>query len=683
MSRSQRKKMNMAAAALSTAAVLAFAVSLPARSADRYDRYHGPAELVSAMKELASAHPGLVRIHSLEKSPGGRDLIVVEIGPETAVEKKESPAVFVAANMEGTVPIASEAALFLARAIIARPDARSERTWYILPCGNPDAAARFFVRPLLRDPRNARPYNDDMDDRTDEDGPEDLNGDGFITMMRVKDPQGEWLPVPEEPRLMKRADWSKGEKGIYRLYTEGLDNDGDGLINEDGPGGVNVGVNFPHLFHSFARDGGAWPGSEKESFAVMEFIDRHREIGLALTFGGADFCLTPPRGGRRSGTDLKNIKVPANLAGYIGADPDRTYAMEEINELLRPLFPPGQEIDNSMISGFLGLGAMVNPLDEDLKFYGELSGKYREFLKKNKMDGKRLEPPSDKDGSFELWAYYQLGIPSFAMNLWTLPEPEAKVTSGTLGPDKLEKMTGDEIAALGEDKISGLLKAAGAPEELTAAKVIQELKSGQRGPKDLASMMREMGGKSGEAGAVSSGEKALLAFSDGELQGRGFVEWKPFKHPTLGEVEIGGAVPFVDSTPPAAMIGTLLEGRVPWAFELAARMPRIRISRAESKAIGKGLFEIKVSVENAGGLPYPTAMGQKDRRIPPVIMSIGGQGFEIVDGRKRAFVQSLKPLEEKTITWIVRAEKPGRLNIAAETQTAGRDSRSIDLEGAK
>ncbi len=682
MSTSHRKKMDMAAAAFFLAAALVFAVTLPALAADKYDRYHGPAELVSAMKELASAHPGLVRIHPLARSAGGRELIVVEIGPETAVEKKERPAVFVAADMEGTVPIASEAALFLARAIIDRPDVRSERTWYILPCGNPDAAARYFASPLFRDARNAKPYNDDMDDRTDEDGPEDLNGDGLITMMRVKDPQGDLIPVPGEPRLMKKADWTKGEKGTYKLYSEGLDNDGDGRINEDGTGGVNVGVNFPHLFHSFAGDGGAWPGSEKESFAVLEFIDRHREIGLALTFGESDFCLNPPRGGRRSETDLTKIKVPANFAGYIGADPDRTYTMEEINEMLRPLFPPGQEIDEAMIAGFLGLGAMVNPLGDDLKFYGELSGKYREFLKKNKMDGKRLPPPPDKDGSFELWAYYQLGIPSFAMNLWTLPEPEAKVMPGAIGPDKLEKMTKDEIAVLGEEKISGFLKAAGAPEGLSAAKVMEDLKSGQMGPGDLAAMMREMGGKSGDDGAAPA-EKALLAFSDGELHGKGFVDWKPFKHPTLGDVEIGGAAPFVDSTPPPAMIAAVLEGRVPWAFELAAKMPRIKISGLKARSIGKGLFEVKASVENIGGLPYPTAMGQKDRRIPPVILIMGGDGLEIVEGRTRSFVQVLKPLEERTITWIVRTERPGRLNVAAETQTAGRDSRSIDLGGVK
>ncbi|MCK7536580.1 MAG: hypothetical protein MZV63_39160 [Marinilabiliales bacterium] len=61
------------------------------------------------------------------------------------------------------------------------------------------------------------------------------------------------MPVEGEPRLMRRADAVKGEKGIYKLYTEGIDDDGDGQYNEDTPGGTNVNINFPHLFKSFGK----------------------------------------------------------------------------------------------------------------------------------------------------------------------------------------------------------------------------------------------------------------------------------------------------------------------------------------------------------------------------------------------------------------------------------------------
>jgi len=668
-----------------------------------FDRYHTPAELNAALLDMARANPAFARTHSLAKSSGGRELILLEIGPETAKTaipanpalpsnpaspatpsqpSKTFPAVFIAADMEGTVPISGEAALYLARLIIAAPALRADRTWYILPCGNPDAASLFFAKPLRLDPRNARPHNDDMDDQIDEDGPEDLNGDGLITQMRVKDPEGEWMSVPGQPRLLKRADWSKGEKGVYKLYSEGIDNDGDGKYNEDGPGGTNVGTNFPHLFKFFAPDSGAWPGSEAESFALFKFFDAHREIGLTFVFGESNFCLNPPRGGRRSESDLSQIKIPERIASAFGADPARTYTMAEIMEMVKPMAPPGMEITESMIAGFLGLGAVVNPLDDDLKFYKELSEKFKEFLKTNKLDAKRLDPPPDKDGSFELWSYYQLGLPSFALDFWTLPEVKEEKKAEALTADQLEKMTKDEFLALGEEKIDAFLKAAGAPAQFKAKQVIDMVKAGQLDPKKMADMMKQMPKPPSEEG-IDPKDKALLAFSDKELAGKGFVDWKPFKHPTLGEVEIGGAVPYADNTPPPAMIEPLLKGQVPWVFEVAKKMARVRIASAEIKPVGTGVYEIKVRIENTGALPYPTAMARRNERILPVIVTLEGPGIKIVDGKKRTLIPAIQGLATQTATWIVQSDKPVKIEVKAETQTAWRDTRVIELGGVK
>jgi hypothetical protein len=663
------------------------------------DRYHTPAELNAALLALARANPSFVRTHSLAKTPGGRELLLLEIGPETAIPAvrpnpsnpaapantpapsspaKTLPAVFIASNMEGTVPLSSEAALYLAALLLQKPDLRSDRTWYILPCGNPDAASLFFAKPLRRDPRNARPNNDDQDDQTDEDGPEDLNADGLITQMRVKDPEGEWMPVPAQPRLLKRADWSKGEKGVYKLYSEGLDNDGDGQYNEDGPGGVNSGVNFPHLYKFYAPDSGLWAGSEPETFALLKFIDSHREIALTFVFGESNFCLAPPRGGRKAESDLNQIKIPERMAPAIGADPARTYTIAEIMEMVKPLVPPGMELTESMIAGFLGLGAVTNPLDDDLKFYKELSEKFKEFLKTNKLDAKRLDPSPDKDGSFELWAYYHLGLPSFALDFWTLPEVKEEKKAEEITPDKLEKMTKDEFLALGEEKIDAFLKSAGAPPQFKAKQLMEAVKSGSLAPKQMAEMMKQMPKPPSEEGADPK-DKALLVFSDKDLAGKGFVDWKPFKHPTLGEVEIGGIAPFADNTPPPAMIEALLKGQVPWVFEIAQKMPRIKIASTEVKSLGTNVYEIKVRVENTGALPYPTAMGRRNQRILPVVLTLEGPGIKIVDGKKRTVIPAIQSLATQSATWIIHSDKPVKVEVKAETPSAWRDSRTIDL----
>jgi hypothetical protein len=648
-----------------------------------FDRYHTPAAINAALQDFASSNPATAKLHTLARSSGGRDIFMLEIGPEVEKTKKTIPAVLVAANMEGTVPLSSEAALYLIKLILAKPDVHKDLTWYILPCGNPDAAIGYFQKPLKVDPRNTTPFNDDRDDQTDEDGVDDLDQNGIITAMRVKDPEGQWMPIPKEPRLMKRADWSKGEKGLYKLYTEGLDNDADGEYNEDGPGGINIGITFPHLFEFFSATGGRWSGAEEESFHLIKFTSDHREIGMTFVFGSANFCLNPPRGGRRGEVDLTQLKIPERFASFMGADPDQTYTMEEVIEMVKPIVPPGMEVDESMIASFLGLGAVVNPLADDLKFYKELSEKYKEFLKTNKIDTERLDPAPDKDGSFELWTYYHLGLPSFAMDFWTLPKvKEKKKEEEEITPEKLAKMTNEEFIALGEEKIDAFLKSAGAPANFKAKMVIDALEGGKMDTKKMAEMMKQMPKPKSEEGADPK-DKALLAFSDKELGGKGFVEWTPFQHPTLGEVEIGGEVPFVNNTPPAEKIEGLLKGQVPWVFEISQKMARIKIGQTDVKKIGVGVYQVKVWVENNGYLPYPTAMGKRNKRILPVVVSLEGEGFRIVDGKKRSLIPSIAGNQAASVTWIVHAEKPVKLKVKAETEMAWSDSASVSLGGSR
>lgn len=585
-----------------------------------FDAYHSPIEVNKYLETIADANKKITKLHKIAVSPGGHNLYLLEIGPETDQAKKALPAIFVAANMEGVVPVATEAALYLAGLLLEQPEIRGDKTWYILPIGNPDAAVRYFQKPLVMDARNSHPYNDDMDDRTDEDGVEDLDGNGIITMMRVKDPEGQWLPVPGEPLLMKQADWSKGEKGIYKLYTEGIDNDNDGQYNEDGPGGVNIGISFPHLFPYFTVTAGPWALSEDESYNLAKFICERPEIAMTVCFGETNFCLVLPRGDRKSGVDLSRIKVPEDIAREQQLDPKRTYTIAELMEIARKRMPADVEITEAMIASFLGLGAVVNPLPEDLKFYNEISQQYKEFLKINKLADKRLEPAPDKDGSFELWSYYQLGVPTFALDFWTPP---------TL-PEETKEHKREESASGADPR-----------------------------------------------------EKVLLDFSAKELGGGGFVPWKPFKHPTLGEVEIGGFVPYAANTPPPRMLDSLLKGQVPWVFELVKKLPVLRIAGTEVKPMGSGLYRVKVWIENTSYISYPTAMGKRNKRILPVVISLTEKKeYKIIDGKKRSLIADIPGHSVKMVQWILQVETGEPLTVGLEvfTPNAGRDHGEIRLD---
>jgi hypothetical protein len=662
--------------------LLSVFISLPAfcQTARVVDRYHNYDQLTAVMKEIQAKNSGIFKIHNIGESPGKRQVLLYEIGTEINSVNRQNPAVLIVANMEGNRPVGTEAAIYLAENIIGESGKYKNLTWFILPSGNPDASERFFTKPLYKDTRNGFAANDDLDDQTDEDGYNDLDGNGIITMMRVKSPDGEWIPVTSDPRLMKKADPSKGEKGLYKLYSEGLDDDNDGKYNEDVPGGTNVGLNFPHLFKFFVPENGLFPGSSPEAFGLIKFVFNHPEIAMTFSFGSSNFCMVPPKGGRAGSVDMEKISIPEDIAKAFGADPAKTYSMNEIMELVKPMVPAGIELDENMIASFLGLGAIVNPLSEDLVFYKKLSEDYAAYLKKTGLTGERFDPEDGKDGSFELWSYYHLGLPVFSMDIWSIPKPkEEKASSSGLTPELIENMSKDEFLAIGEEKFGAFMKESGAPPQFKASNVLEGVKSGQMTPKQIGGMMKQIPKPVKDDNSGDPKEKAILAFFDKTPASSGFVNWKKFNHPTLGEVEIGGFIPFSDNTPPPAIVDSLLKAQVPWIFKLAEQLPVLKITDTKITPKGDGLFQLEVWISNEKYLPYPTAMGKKNKQPAPVVCTLEGNGLTFVSGRKRMVIPGVPGLKNSKITWIIQAEKGTDLTLKLISKSAGNDTKQIKI----
>lgn len=642
--------------------------------------YSSPDEVNRRILQFKQQAGQAVKIHTLTRSPGGTDLLLMEIGSETGSDMKKNPAILLTGNLDGTRPLTTEAALFLADKVISDESNYASLTWYILPMGNPDAHSRFFDDILFVDSRNFAPCNDDKDELRDEDAFNDLDGNGFITRMRLKSPDGTWLPVSDDPRLMRKAEYKDGEKGIYKLYYEGIDDDGDGEYNEDSKGGTNVNANFPHLFEPFKPETGLYPGSTPEVYAILEFAFDHPEIAMTFSFGSTNFLLSPPRGGRQGSVDMEKISIPEEMAKMLGFDHTRTYSMQEIMEKVQPMLPPGMEVDESMISSFLGLGAVVNPMQEDLVFYKSISEEYKKYLEEKAGEAERMDPAPAKDGSFELWSYYHLGVPVFSMDLWGVPKKkEEKKEASGITLESLEKMSSDDFVALGEDKISQFLKESGAPEEFSADRVLAMVKGGQVTPAQMAGMMKQMPKPAGDTKKGDPGEQALLAFSDEMLDGKGFVDWKVFSHPDLGEVEIGGFTPYADINPPPGMIDSLLNLHVPFVFELVKKMPDLVISEVKTEEPGAGVYSLEIWVENKGFLPFCTQMGKRNKIPAPAIITIEGDGLEFLSGKRRTPINELDGMKATKQTWLIRADKNTTVNIKLDTKTAGHDSKQIKL----
>jgi len=604
-----------------------------AQSGPSFDKYHTNKEVQQMLAKLQQGNPSAVKIHDIAASPGGESVQILEIGANL----KDVPAIFVGANFEGDVPLSTEGALYLAKMLLDSVDYTKNLKWYILPLPNPDAAAGFFAPVKSGLTVNKFNINNDVDEAVNEDGFDDLNGDGFITQMRVKDLEGTYISSKNDARIMVLADASKGEQGEYKLYVEGIDNDGDNQYNEDGEGGINVGIAFPHLFPRDKKEAGLWPGQTPEVYNLMKFIYERPEIAMVFTLGSSDFCKAQPKGGRKGGANLQSIKIPARYARMLDVDPNQSFSMEEVMEMMKQRVPAGMEVTPSMVAGMLGLGAAVNPLDEDLKFYTKLSEEYKKYLESKKYNTERLDAPADKDGSFELWTYYHLGVPSFSMNLFTVPKV------------KEEKKTAEGVVSLEETD------------------------------KQMAGMMKN-GPKKEKEGELGEKDKALLAYADKDREGKGFVPWQSYKHPTLGAVEIGGYVPYLESTPKPEKIDSLLLVQLPWLLKLSTKLPEISIASEKITDLGGNVYKLEIYIENKGYLPYPIAMGQRNSQPAPVVVVIEGD-IQFVEGIKRTPLGAIGGNQVKKLTWIIQADKKPVVTAKIESAVFGNVEKQIKIGG--
>ncbi|KAF0237483.1 MAG: hypothetical protein FD181_1876 [Prolixibacteraceae bacterium] len=658
-----------------TATLFVAGTRLTAQSEPDGGKYHSNAGIQEIMAKLQQKS-GNAKLHTVATSPGGEPVTILEIG----ANQKNMPAIFVGANFEGNVPLSSEGALYLAKLLLDSAQYTKNLKWYILPNPNPDAAKGYTDKVKYGRTVNNFEINNDTDEALNEDGFDDLNGDGYITLMRVKDPEGRMIESKADARIMVPADASEGERGEYKILTEGIDNDNDGQYNEDGEGGINVGISFPHLFPRDKKEAGLWAGETPEVYNLMRFIYDRPEIVMVYTLGSSDFCVAPPKGGRKGEANLQNIKVPARYARMLETDPNQTFTMDELMELLKQRMPAGLEVTPAMVAGMLGLGAAVNPLDEDLKFYNKLSEDYKKFLESRKFNSERLDAPADKDGSFELWAYYHLGVPSFSMNLFTVPKvkEEKKTDSGTVSLNDVEKMSTEEFTALGDEKIAAFLKANNAPERFTASGVIEMMKSGRFDPKQMAGMIKGAQKKE-KKGELGEKEKALLAYADKTLEGKGFVRWQKYNHPNLGEVEIGGYIPYMESTPKPELIDSLLGTQLPWLLQLTAKLPQIGIASEKITEMGGNVYKVEIYIENKGYLPYPIAMGQRNNQPAPVVVVLDGE-MQILEGIKRTPLGAINGNSVKKLTWIVQTDKKS-INAKIESAVFGPSEKQIKIGG--
>lgn len=262
-----------------------------------WNRYYDWKEIGDLCRRLADAHPDLIKHGSIGKSVQDRDIFLLTVTNFKKGNPDRKPAMYIDGNIHSNELQGAEVALYTAWFLAENygnvdwiSDLLDKKTFYIVPTINPDARDNYIHQPNTpHSPRSGmKPRDDDGDGLFDEDGFDDLDGDGNIVMMRRKNPRGRYKESEKDPRLM--VEVKPDETGEYELIGwEGLDNDGDGRINEDRPGyydpNRNWGWNWQPAYVQYGAD--QYPFSIPETRAVADFVLSHPNIGAAQSYHNA------------------------------------------------------------------------------------------------------------------------------------------------------------------------------------------------------------------------------------------------------------------------------------------------------------------------------------------------------------------------------------------------------------
>jgi murein tripeptide amidase MpaA len=304
---------------------------MPSVDFSQYYRYD---ELVGFLHAYVEEHPHLARLDSIGTSYEGRDLWLMTITNQHTGPDTEKPAYWVDGNIHATEVTGSTAALHLIHRLLTDYDSDpavkqlvDEQALYILPRFNPDGAEHSLTTPYsIRSSKRPYPF----EEREDGLYPEDIDGDGRILQMRWPDPVGEWRVSEHDSRLMVRRKPHETTGTFYRVYSEGMIRNWDGVNIRIAPAyeGLDINRNFPYEWRPEGQQRGAgpYPTSEPEVRAVVDFIAKHPNIHGAITYHTYSGAILRPYGTKADDTfdthDLNVFKKISDrgteLTGYPG-----------------------------------------------------------------------------------------------------------------------------------------------------------------------------------------------------------------------------------------------------------------------------------------------------------------------------------------------------------------------------
>ncbi|MBO6602344.1 MAG: peptidase M14 [Roseicyclus sp.] len=551
-----------------------------------FDTYHDYEALTAHLHALADAYPHLCTLTSIARSFQGCEVWFLTItNPETG-PASEKPGFYIDAQIHAEEHATSATALYACWYLLTKYGQDEEVTrlldrqvFYIVPRINPDGAEYALTAPYHPWCGNGRflPGEDRIEGLI----PQDIDGDGYIVQMRVPDTKGEWKKDDENPDIMVQRE--PGEEGgeYYRLYPEGMIRNYDGVhvhieMQQDG----NMNRNFPTNWTPQEYGAGDHPFSEPEAAGIGKLILDHPNI--------TGICAYHTHGGI----------------------------------ILRPsMLQPDSEMSPPDLALYKALGEV----GERLTGYPTISV-YEDFTP---------DKTKARHGSLTDWTYEEMGIISFATELWDLE------------------------------------RTAGVPKEGYY----------NLGPRDAAT------------------QRLVHDWVVENVGAHGFRPWSAFDHPQLGPVEVGGMVYIWSyRNPPGKMLEEICHNNVLFNLRHAAAAPRIAVDTLEVEALGADLHRVTAVVSNHGYLPTNLSdVAVKNGVAKPVTVELDCDGADLVmnpgdvklgnlagrNERRYAYSnwgQQWSPVTKK-VEWLVKATAPAAsVTVTARSEKGGVHRQSAALD---
>jgi hypothetical protein len=266
-----------------------------------FDRYHTAGVMDAWLWRFEERYPELVEVYEVGRSFEGRPILQVTLTNEQSGAAVDKPAAYFEGGRHSGEVTGSESVLWLINHLLTQygRDARitrllDTRAIHLRPQNNPDGST-LYLHTAQSNRSSVRPHDSDRDGLVDEDPPEDLDGDGVIYTIRRRpgpdeDDEADYVIDERDPtgRLMKRVLDGTGD---WILFSEGIDNDGDDRINEDGIGGLDLHRNYPENWRPEpGRDAtdrgetqfgaGAYPLSEPETRLTVIWLLEHPHVSV-------------------------------------------------------------------------------------------------------------------------------------------------------------------------------------------------------------------------------------------------------------------------------------------------------------------------------------------------------------------------------------------------------------------